>query len=186
MPILYSLAKYPEIKSFTQTTVFEQLDTLTPFYKKNSEDIIKNCAQSSESIQTNTYIKDSFLRKKTFKRIFSKSKYLEAMVLENGNFYFKKNNFKINLVYLKNFNNNLDLYDLVTEENIFNTKSFHDNNSNSSAKSIDFSESLLIHCEFGDSPAMDPLRYRPEVGDLSNFEFPELLPALPGKPFFKN
>lgn len=75
---------------------------------------------------------------------------------------------------------NQDSYALTTEENIFNTNIFNDTSSNPTAQLNDFTESFLIHCEFGDYSTIDPLRYKPEVRDLNSFELPKLLPALPG------
>lgn len=73
-----------------------------------------------------------------------------------------------------------DSHQLVEEEKIFNSKLFKDKYPNLTDFSNDFSESFLVHCEFGDYSTIDPLRYKPEIGDLNTFELPELLPSISG------
>lgn len=71
------MPKYPEKQEFSENTVFDQLLCFAPFYENNNVDSFKSYKQSSQNVSKNNLIKNAFLRKKSFKRVFCKSKFKE-------------------------------------------------------------------------------------------------------------
>lgn len=47
-------------------------------------------------------------------------------------------------------------------------------------KDLNNSDSMLLHCEFDFNSLKDPFSYKPLPGNLSDFNFPDNLPNLPG------
>uniref|UniRef100_A0A915E5Q6 WH2 domain-containing protein n=1 Tax=Ditylenchus dipsaci TaxID=166011 RepID=A0A915E5Q6_9BILA len=118
------------------------------------------------------------MQKKDYKYVFDKKpKYMEALALKPVHCHavdFEKQ-MDHNLCY--EVDDQLELYEKMDNQ----CKPVK------ASTSTDFSESLLIHCEFNRSDrSSDPFSYKPEVDDLNAFDFPDVLPNLPGTSSSKN
>ncbi|KAI1727246.1 WAHD domain of WASH complex domain-containing protein [Ditylenchus destructor] len=168
-PVLCSLGKYPEIADGTAKVVFSNVPSLTPYYAHSAGDIF-NSNQSKSEFNAHA-VKGSYMRKRDFKYVFdTKPKFLEAVSLVEVNSTCI--DLEASMEEAMHFE--------VDEESKFHARKYISEPVKASIASVT-SESLLVHCDFGSGDAtLDPFSYKPELADLSNFDFPDVLPHLPG------
>lgn len=182
VPILWTPAKYPEIET-EHKTVFEELPTFTPYYVPSSSDYIDD-PPINKSGSINELVKQTLLRKNKRSYIPYSSTKLPPDI---GNFQLE---FFYVLKYFKRFldikrkeNPLRQIFGRIEEESK-KTIDRRNETQTQQTKDSDISKSLLSHCEFGVNSIADPFSYKPEPGNLSNFDFPDDLPNLPGLFFY--
>ncbi|KAI1727973.1 WAHD domain of WASH complex domain-containing protein [Ditylenchus destructor] len=166
-PVLCSLGKYPEMADGTAKVVFSNVPSLTPYYAHSAGDLF-NSNQSVSEFNGHA-VKGAYMRKRDFKYVFdTKPKFLEAVSLIEATWF----DLEASMQEALHFE--------VDEEPKFHARKYISEPVKASIAS-ETSESLLVHCDFcsGDSTS-DPFSYKPELADLSNFDFPDVLPHLPG------
>ena len=134
------------------SAIFDK-DNFQSYSQKSSDKVI-----FKEDPVNSQKIKEALTRKKDFRYAFGSGKHLEAL-----------KNLKID--------EDPDVCELIDEELIFSEKGKKEIISGKYELETD---SLLIYDSIGKGFEGDPYAYKPELGSLNTFDFPDVLPNLSG------
>ncbi|KAE9549846.1 hypothetical protein FO519_006949 [Halicephalobus sp. NKZ332] len=148
------LSRYPDAKLNPLSAIFEN-DNFQSYSQKSTDKVVfKDDPVNSQKI------KEALLRKKDFGYAFGSGKHLEALKPSKVD-----------------EDSDSDRYELIDEELIYAEKG---KKQTISGKYELESDSLLIYDSIGKGFEGDPFAYKPELGALNTFDFPDLLPNLSG------
>ncbi|KAH7716824.1 WAS protein family 1-like protein [Aphelenchoides avenae] len=165
--VIFAPSQYPEPETHTRSAVFDA--ATTRFCKPSSSEmpsVLPLGAISTDSV------KESLGRKKDYTYVFRTPKYIdEAQRLTRSSHGASGSETQSEASCL-----------LLREDELYTEKKAPYRRNPASTSQLDDSDSLLIH---GPHPGMglaDAFTYAPPLGNLHDFDFPDLLPNLPGIP----